>query len=150
MIKNKKTLTAILLMLVYAVLMFQEIAVNQVLCYKINGTVNLELAVLNFKCNCFEIHDHPSSNSSDPSQCSQLSCQFNRCMDQPLNTSWLERDINPTNPETHFINQKCPNDHIYIKIPEILNWFPTPGFLINLTKFLPNASHQGHNTSLRC
>jgi hypothetical protein len=152
MIKNKKLLTATLLMLGYALLMFQEIAVNQVLCYKKNGTVNLELAVLSLKCICVESHDHPGSpsESQDPGKCVQSLCQYNNCIDQPVNTSWLERDITPNSSGFLFNDQNDPNDHINIKATEALNRFSTPGFLIKLTKFLPNTFFQDNNAILRC
>lgn len=139
-------------MLVYALLMFQEIAVNQVLCYKKDGTVNLELAVLSLKCICVESHDHADSPSASPNpgKCSQSLCQYNNCIDQPLNTSWLERDITPNSSGSRFNDQKDPNDHINSKATEALTRLSTPGFLIKLTKFLPNACFQENNAVLRC
>lgn len=152
MTKNKKPLTAILLMLVYALLMFQEIAVNQVLCHKKNGAVNLELAVLSFKCNCFEIHNHPTTpqHSPNPDQCSQFFCQLDNCIDQPVNTSWLVRDLNSRPSGCRFYNRNNSNDQICCKTFEAKSRFSAPGFLIRLTKFLSNTSSQENNTILRC
>ncbi len=152
MLNNKKPLTATLLMLVYALLMFQEIAVNQVLCYKKNGAVNLELAVLNLKCNCFEIHDHPVSPSASPNpgKCFQVSCQYSTCVDQPFNSSWLERDINANRPGTRSAQLNDPNDQITIQSTACLSRFSMLGFLIKLTKFLPNTFSQENNAILRC
>jgi hypothetical protein len=152
MIKNKKTLTAILLMLVYALLLFQEIAVNQVLCYKKDGAVNLELAVLSFKCNCIEIHNHPLTphHIPNPDQCSQLDCQLDNCTDQPINTCWLVRDLNSRPSGSRFYKQNNPNDQINCQSFETLNRFSTAGFLIKLTKFLSKLSPQEGNTILRC
>jgi len=152
MIKNKKLLTAALLMLVYALLMFQEIAVNQVLCYKKDGTVNLELAVLSLKCICVESHDHPGSPSASPNpgKCSQSLCQYSNCIDQPLNTSWLDRDITPNSSGSRFNHQTDPNHHINSKATVALNRLSTPDFLIKLSKFLPNSSFQENSNILRC
>ncbi|HLP58038.1 MAG TPA: hypothetical protein VK186_04375 [Candidatus Deferrimicrobium sp.] len=155
MIKNKKPLTAALLMLVYALLMFQEIAVNQVLCYKKNGAVNLELAVLSLNCDCFEIHDHPGSSSetTSPGKCFQLSCEYKNCVDQPFNSSWLVRNLNPNRPGTRFIQfsqRNEPNLQINVQSKGYLNRLSMPDFLIKLTKFLPNSSFQENNTLLRC
>jgi len=152
MIKNKKLLTAALLMLVYALLMFQEIAVNQVLCYKKDGTVNLELAVLSLKCICVESHDHPGSpsESQDPGKCAQSFCQYSNCIDQPFNTSWLERDITPNSSGSRFNHQTDPNHHINSKATVALNRLSTPDFLIKLSKFLPNSSFQENSNILRC
>lgn len=153
MIKNKKPLTAILLMLVYALLMFQEIAVDQVLCYKENGDVHLELAVFSLKCNCFEIHNHPITpqDSHKTNDCSKLSCQFVNCIDQPFNTSWLERDITPNPSGSLFKYKNNPNGHIInIKATEALTRRSSPDFLIKLPKFLSNSYLQEKNTILRC
>lgn len=155
MIKDKKPLTAALLMLIYALLMFQEIVLNQVLCYKKNGAVNLELAVLSLNCDCIEIHDHPGSPSepTPPGKCFQYSCEYKNCVDQPFNSSWLVRDLNPDRPGTRFTNltqRNEPNLQINIQSAEYLNRFSMPGFLIKLAKSLPNSSFQESNTILRC
>jgi hypothetical protein len=98
MARNRKTLSGILLIIVYALLVFQEVAVNQVLCYKENGRADLELAIFDLACECREAHAF-HHNSNDGPTCGDDSCLSSTCFDLPLNNSWLERNILAEPPE---------------------------------------------------
>jgi hypothetical protein len=100
MLKNKKLLTATLLVIVYALLLCQEVIVSQVLCYKDNGRVDLELAAFSIQCQCrsHKHHSHPSLITQSET-CGQFFSKFDFdcCYDQLLNSPWLERNITGSN-----------------------------------------------------
>ncbi len=111
----KKRIAVIMLISVYALLMFSEITVNTVLCYKENGQFDLEMVVLDFICACPESpdnhqhhaenddshphdhqyadHDHDHDHETDRLPRMQKTCRH--CFDIPFDGSWLER-VNPT------------------------------------------------------
>ncbi|MCU0285215.1 MAG: hypothetical protein MUF15_02340 [Acidobacteria bacterium] len=152
MIKNKKTLSALLLILIYFVLMAQEIALNQVLCHKKNGSIDLELAVFSFNCLCVDIHEHSvSQECPDSHPDSQISCEFRNCIDQPVTTAWLIRNISPNASGSCFVPNHQ-NNYLADSAVLNLNRLYPPDFLIKLSKFLLYTSclEPGRNTSLRC
>ena len=51
LIKKKIGIAAVLLT-VYAIFMVQQVTLKQVLCYKADGSVDLEAAYLDFQCEC--------------------------------------------------------------------------------------------------
>jgi hypothetical protein len=102
--KRKKILVA-LLMMVHALLLFHEITVNRVLCYKPDGSVELEMAMFDYQCPCKdslcceEDHHNPAPKPQMKTVCDLP----DTCYDQPLNAGWLERNINPTKEETRLV-----------------------------------------------
>jgi hypothetical protein len=50
--KKRKILIVALLLFVHTMLLFHEIAVNRVLCCKKDGSVDLELALFDYRCFC--------------------------------------------------------------------------------------------------
>ena len=147
--KKKKFLLAALLIFVHLLLIFQEVAVNQVLCYKTDGSVNLELAFFDFQCPCSKdpccTPDH--HDALPPDTLPQLCPELNTCFDQPVKTNWLERYITAQNQNIPAAKQ-CDLD---LKTNPYLNdAFGSFFKLLPLTKFLDNDPANLNTVILRC
>ena len=106
--KKRKILIVALLFFIHALVLINEVAVNRVLCYKNDGSVDLELAFFDYRCfckdsdtQCCEDDDHHSRWQAGtlPEICEQS----NTCWDKPFNGSWLEREKTPGTEEIHFV-----------------------------------------------
>lgn len=87
MVWKKKHILIVLLLFIYSILIAQETLFNQVLCYKNNGSFDLELAFCGFKCECEHNHSkhHKTKNGN------QLFSENECCFDVPIGNSLLER-----------------------------------------------------------
>ncbi|MCP5101997.1 MAG: hypothetical protein GY950_01395 [bacterium] len=107
MSRNRKLSIVILLLFVHALLLVHEVAVNRVLCYKNDGTADLEPAFFGFNCVCKDDggcgHDHHST--PQPGTPPQLCNQSDGCFDQPLESNWLERNISAGTHHIQFVRQ---------------------------------------------
>lgn len=145
MLKNKKLLTATLLVIVYALLLCQEVVINHVLCYKDNGKADLELAIMGVECLCKKAHLH--GHQPKIKNCCQLLAKFNFCYDQLLNSPWLERDISPDIPEIKIVKQYNLTDTIYFKLIEPFRHLPEA---VPVSKFLYPSPFPIGSVILRC
>ncbi|MGE5343060.1 MAG: hypothetical protein ACM3SY_16420 [Candidatus Omnitrophota bacterium] len=147
-IKKKRLPIAAMLIGIYALMMFQELVLTHVLCHKTNGDVNLEMAFFGFNCDCRESHHHNQPSLSETQPCTDLSCQSNICTDEPLNNSWLERDVNRHHDKPQLAKETV------LSIEFLGNGNDRFSFLsannhITLTKFLPHPSSL-NSPSMRC
>lgn len=145
MSKNKKLLTAILLVFVYALLLCQEIVVNQVLCWKENGEADLELAIMGIDCHCKKAHLH--GHELKFTNCCQLLAGFDFCYDQLLDNPWLERDISPGTPQIKIVKQYDLIDLINFKLTEPFRQLPES---VPVSKFLYPPPFPNGSVILRC
>ncbi|NIM81388.1 MAG: hypothetical protein GTN68_24425 [Candidatus Aminicenantes bacterium] len=150
MLKNKKLLTAILLMIVYALLLCQEVVLIQVLCYKDNGCVDLELAAFSIQCHCqsHKHHSHPSLIAQSE-KCSQFSSKFDFdcCYDQLLNSPWLERNITDNIFAVNLIKQ---HDLTYQNNTQLTEPFRQLPEAVPVSKFLYPSPFPNGSVILRC
>lgn len=144
--KNKKLLIGSLLVIVYALSMAQQTIVNQVWCYKKNGSVDMEITVLSLHCSCSP--GRPDYGHFIPYERSRLLCESISCIDQPIENAWLVRDIhlNTFNlaPVKHFVPTGQINTHKN-NSPDSF-----PGAVFLLAKFLPQPLNPNAGVSLRC
>ena len=90
MVKNRKHWITIVVLLVYSFLMAEEIVLNQVLCYKYDGSVDLEFAFLGFKCMCHLHHsDLPQKTERGTVFFSENCC----CFDLLIGNNLFERNL---------------------------------------------------------
>ena len=92
MMKNKKFPVVALLLTVYALLLFHEVVLNHVLCFKNDGTTEFELAFFDLNCQCKEKNDH--SPYTEPGESIRIFPQSDDCYDLPVGNSWLNRNTN--------------------------------------------------------
>lgn len=147
--KKKKYLLVALLIFVHLLLIFQEVAVNQVLCCKKNGSADLELAFFGFQCSCKDGNgcDHEDHSPLPPETLPQLCPELNTCFDQPVKTSWLERNITAGTrniPAAKFCDLDL-KTNFYLN-NAIGSFFE----LLPLTKFLDNDPSNLTTVILRC
>jgi len=105
MLKKKEKTFTVLLLIFYALFMYQEIIVCQLLCCKANGTQDIELALFSFQCNCRYDDQHIESNSPNSPNENLVSPGINGCLDLPLETTWLNRNSCPQTQGVNFITQ---------------------------------------------
>jgi hypothetical protein len=147
--KRKKFLVA-LLMVVHALLLFHEVTVNRVLCYKPDGSVELEMAMFDYECLCKdsqccdEGHHH---NPAPPPQTQTICEGPDGCYDQPFNGSWLERNINPTKEETQLFKLFDINIEVNLYSDDAFGCFFES---LPLRKFLNGIPPEYSNIALRC
>lgn len=147
--KRKIFLGVVLLLFVNALLLFHDVAINRVLCYKKNGTINLELAFFDFQCTCKDDscldHDHNSPHRAPP--LAQLCEEADFCFDLPVNGNGMERNITPAVQNIHFV-RRC---EIIINIYIYLNdGFGSCFASLPLSKFLDAAPSENNHVILRC
>jgi hypothetical protein len=109
MLKNKKRFVPLLLLSIYALLLGQEIIVNQVLCVKNNGVEAIELAVLDFQCQCKPKSPHYHPKGVEPQFQTRLVSQCCDCFDLLLEISWIERNIPNISVENKVLQRFAPN-----------------------------------------
>jgi len=84
---KKKSIGAFVFLLLYSLLLFQDVVLNRVFCIKPEGTIDLEFAFMNYKCAC-------PDNGLSCFQRDKL-YHFNSekwcCLDIPLGDSFLGR-----------------------------------------------------------
>ena len=130
--KNKRTFTALLLIM-YALFIYQEIIVCQLLCCKSNGTQNIELALFSFQCNCQYNNRHIESTTPYSPNENLVSPRTNGCFDLLLESPWPKRNINPQKPGIDFITQYHLNFPIEFRLSEPFRCLPEA---VPLSKFL--------------
>lgn len=147
--KRKIFLTALLLF-VHALLLFHEVTVNHVLCYKPDGSVELEMAMFDFQCLCKNAlcREEDHHDQSSPPLTQTLRKVPNTCYDQPFNGNWLERTVNHQTEE----NQLLKLYNIYI---EETNHYADQAFgcffeFLPLRKFLNGIPPQQYRFVLLC
>lgn len=145
----------LLLLFVNALLLFHEVAVNRVLCYKKNGTAHLELTFFDFDCFCKTDkccgHDHYSSHSSHSSHNTPntpLLCEAaDVCFDQPVDGSGMVRNITTGTPNFYFVKRFSINLNIYFHLNDGFGSFFAS---LPLSKFLDAAPSEYNHVILRC
>ncbi len=150
--KKRKILIVTLLLFVHALLLFHEVAVNRVLCYKNGGSVDLELALFDYRCfckdsdsQCCEDDDHHSR--WQPGTLPEIGEQSNTCWDLPFNGSWLERVITPGTEKIHFVKLCDLNIKINIQLDDAFRCFFDS---LPLRKYLDRAPSELNSVILRC
>ena len=103
MLKLRKRYSSILLLGMCVLFMTQEIVVNQVLCYKENGALDVELAFLGFQCQCKTNCAHDHYSATEPVNTRQLAPHCINCFDLPLDGAWLNRDMRNAAPDIHLV-----------------------------------------------
>jgi hypothetical protein len=134
-----------LLVFVYALLLCQEIVVNQVICFKNNGEADLELAIMGIECGCKKAHLH--GHEPKLANCCQLLPRFDFCYDLLLNNPWLERDISPDTPEIKIIKQYELTDSIDSILTEPFKQLPES---VPVSKFVYPLPFLNGSVILRC
>jgi hypothetical protein len=146
---NKKYKAASILCILYALLMFQEVMLTQVLCCKPNGSMDMELAFFGSKCDCD--HSKLCLKSTPPSDFSGNSaiegCNIG-CFDLLVNSAWLERVA----VDSSYSPYKLINDYDIavnhsIQLDEPLTLLPEA---IPISKFLYNHPSPIDSVILRC
>jgi len=130
--KKKKTFTALLL-IIYALFIYQEIIVCQLLCCKSNGTQDIEMALFSFQCDCKFNYRHTESTSPYSPNDNLASPGTNGCFDLLLENFWPKRNINPQKPDSDFITQYYLNFTIEFRLNEPFRCLPET---VSLSKFL--------------
>ncbi|MCP4215927.1 MAG: hypothetical protein GY765_14835 [bacterium] len=154
--ENKKHFIVTLLIAVYALLVFQEVALNQVFCHKKDGPAELELCFFTLDCPCKDSHSHAQQDKDhfhgidhdahcthhhpEPLKQDQKETHLKNnhpiCCDHPLNSSWLERTV-PQNDNTLGAQKQnispCPELAASI---DLTNGFTRFFSLMPLSKFL--------------
>lgn len=147
MLKKRKFSAAVLLLVVYALLLCCEVAVNQVLCHKNDGSVDIEPAFLGFQCQCENDHSHPSHLEAD--KCEQLYTQLPCCYDLPLGDTWSKRNITHRafGVELNHIIQYHLSIQIDLQLSDPFKRLPES---VPLSKFLYKISSPKNSIVLRC
>jgi len=146
---NKKYPAAIILCILYALLMFQEVVLHQVLCYKPNGTVDLELAFFDSRCECGhdQLCHHSAPTSYFPGEAT-IECCNNGCFDLLINSAWLERVRgDSSNAPTKLINYYDIAVNHSIPVDEPLKLLPET---VPISKFLHTPPSPIDGVILRC
>jgi hypothetical protein len=99
--RQKLVLTAVFLFFANLMVMFSEVAVNQVLCCKSFGPRDVELAIFGYDCTCnhliHHVHHHNNHSHWEDSRHGHKEVQMQKrqyyCLDIPLIGNWLYRDI---------------------------------------------------------
>ena len=135
MLKKKEKTFTVLLVIFYALFMYQEIIVCQLLCCKANGSRDIELALFSFQCNCRynDQHRHIESPSPISPNRSLVSLRINGCLDLPLETTWLNRNSCPQTQGVNFITQYYLHFPIEFRLNEPFRCLPEA---VPLSKFL--------------
>lgn len=158
---KKKNIFAALLLTVYSVFLVQEVVLNRVLCFKTDGSVDVELAYWGFVCECkYKTHNHKYKdthkkhrhieNKNNPSQDPEkeyMEVEAECCYDVPVNNSLLTGESNANLPEPN--NRELFNVQVKEKI---LLHDPYTGFPehIPISKFLISFPFQCSTVILRC
>ncbi|MCK5056892.1 MAG: hypothetical protein KAT34_09570 [Candidatus Aminicenantes bacterium] len=158
LIKEKIRIAAVLL-IVYAAFMVQQVMLNPVLCYKADGSVDLEAAYWGFQCECKDEnqgsecndknHNHtdkninPSGNGDKDGKCVGAEC----CYDVPLKTGLLIRESNSIFPGFTLIELHPVHDGEKIHLPNPYTGFPEQ---IPLNKFINRFPFPSGAVILRC
>jgi len=147
--KDKKKFLVVVLLSVYALLLHHEVVVNQVLCHKNDGSADLELAILGFKCECRNINDRSHSPHRKPENRNQLFPRFIDCYDLPLGDAWLKRNITESTFEFETDSSKQYDLNLQIKL-QLDDPFGRLIESIPLSKFLEKIPPQKGSVVLRC
>ncbi|MCK4762276.1 MAG: hypothetical protein KAW12_08780 [Candidatus Aminicenantes bacterium] len=149
---EKKFRAAALLLLVYALFLSQKILLNQVLCFKPDGSADVELAFLSFICDCKdEDHDHihHGEEKNESRYCSETGCCITSgcCFDQPIEDSLLRRDKTAASPYPALSKVRSVQGEEKITLPN-----PCVSFLdlIPLSKFLEQVPFLKGKTIMLC
>ncbi len=149
---KKKLIISLILFCVHALLLFQEISLNLVLCYKTNGTVNLETATLDFQCPCKpeEVccdHDHDYEEEAITGVTTQICAQADECFDTPFTDSWKVRNFSPNDNDA-----PPPAAVAFHPVPRepLTGWFKSSFLSFRQSKFLYNGPPGSAGTILRC
>jgi hypothetical protein len=145
--KNKKIPVSILLLSFYAMFMYQEIMINQVLCFKDNGDADVELAIFGFQCECKKVAPHTHLNHTETSTLLQLCGKCFDCFDLPLDNTWLKRNITNNNLEINFVKQCDLVNHIYLQLDYPFIGLPES---VPKSKFLYNILSPVDSVVFRC
>ena len=139
----------VLLLFVNALLLFNDVAMNRVLCYKKNGAVNLEPAFFDFQCACkgHKCLDHDNNSTHPAPGFPQLCSRADSCFDQPVDGSGMERTITPGTPDIHFLKFFDIDVYIYLYLND---GFGSCFSALPLSKFLDPISSESNRVILRC
>jgi hypothetical protein len=154
MLKKRKIFVVALLLFVHVLVLFHEVAVNPVLCYKKDGSVDLEMALFDYQCfctgsdsQCCKDDDHNLHPNPQPGIAPQVCAQFNNCWDQPFNSSWLEREKTPGTENIHFVKLYDLNIKINIQLDDAFGCFFDS---VPLSKYLDRVPSELNSVILRC
>ena len=145
--KNKKIPVSILLLIIYALFMCQEIMVNQVLCHKNNGDIDIELAVFGFQCECKneDSHTHVDPNQTEIPQ--QVCDNCFDCFDLPLENTWMKRILINDDLEIKLLKQCDLDNHIFLQLNNPFRCLPES---VPKSKFLCISLSPVGSVVLRC
>ena len=146
MVCKKGHLVAAVLLLVYSILIAEEILLNQVLCYKGDGSVDLEFAFCGFKCECPQLHSGHAKHGERLSFCLNDLCCFNLLTGNSLFDKEFNIKINSFKIVKLF---DFTNEFILFQLSKY-NHFRSFFKLLPLTKFLYSFSSHKNNVILNC
>lgn len=156
---KKQFVIAAVLLTVYAVFLAQQIAINPVLCYKADGSVDLEVAYWGFQCECKDKnqgsecndknHNHSDKNiqhlENEEKDCTGVGAEC--CYDVPLKTGLLTRESNSILQAFTLIELHPVQDRGKIHLPNPYTGFPEQ---IPLNKFINRFPFPCGIVILRC
>ena len=156
--KNKYIWVSVLL-ISYTICLAQQVLLNRVLCYKTDGSVDLELSYWGLQCECKKKrHDHECSdknhNHKEKSHnrtengkingvCPAVEC----CFDVPVDEGLLKRESGNHLTDSTFIGLYNPFDAAEILLHDPFISSPKQ---IPLSKFLNTSLFQYSTVILRC
>lgn len=103
---KKEFVVAAVQLMVYAVFLVRQVILSQVLCYKADGSVDLESAYLGIQCECKNTnhnheckdkdHDHINKNVNHPGDGGKdgVGVKVECCFDVPVNADLLTNESN--------------------------------------------------------
>lgn len=158
MFKKKYILVSVLL-ISYTICLAQQVVLNRVLCYKADGSVDLELSYWGLQCECKDAHHdhecndknhihkednhHQPENSEINGICPVVAC----CFDVPVDEGLLKRESGAYLTNSTFMGLYNLYDAAKILLLDPFTRFPNQ---IPLSKFLISSLYQCSTVILRC